>query len=90
MGRTYTVVILHEKDGRYSAIAPALNCASWGDTVPEAIRNVEEAISGYIEVMTEHGMPVPDDTDTFTVEMGDAVDAVIYRVVIQEELASVA
>jgi len=41
---TYTVVLLHEQDGRYSAVVPAIECASWGYTVPEALKHVEEAI----------------------------------------------
>jgi len=82
---TYTVVLLHEQDGRYSAIAPALECASWGHTVPEALRMVEEAIRCHLASLREHGEPIPADTETFTVEMGDATDAVIYKVAVREQ-----
>lgn len=91
MDRTYTVVLLHERDGRYSAIVPALDCASWGHTVPEALRMVEEALRCHLGSLQEHGDPIPPDSDTFTVEMGDATDAVIYRVTVGEpEAATVA
>jgi predicted RNase H-like HicB family nuclease len=77
---TYTVVLLHEKDGRYSAIAPALGVASWGHDVPEALRMVEEAIRLYVECLREHDEPVPPDATTFTIEMGDATEGLICKV----------
>ena len=91
MDRTYTVVLLHEEDGRYSAVVPALECASWGHTIPEALRMVEEAIRCHLASLEEHGDPVPPDVASFTVEMGDATDAVIYKLTVQEqEAASIA
>jgi hypothetical protein len=30
--KAYSVVLLHEQDGRYSAVVPALECATWGHT----------------------------------------------------------
>ena len=77
---TYTVVLLHEQDGRYSAVVPALDCASWGRSVPDALRNVEEALGSHLESLAAHGDTIPDDATSFTVEMGDAVDAVIYKI----------
>jgi predicted RNase H-like HicB family nuclease len=79
---TYTVVLLHEQDGRYSAVVPAIECASCGDTVPEALRHVEEAIRCHLASLKKHGKPAPDDTDVFEVDMGDATDAVIYKVTV--------
>jgi predicted RNase H-like HicB family nuclease len=92
MAYTYRVVLLHERDGRYSAIVPALEVASWGDTVPEALRRVEEALAGHIECMRRHGDLVPADSETFTVDMGDATEAHVYEVTVpaEEEAASVA
>jgi predicted RNase H-like HicB family nuclease len=86
---TYTVVLLHEPDGRYSAVVPALDCASWGHTIPEALRMVAEAIRCHVDSLEAHGDRIPSDTDTFTVEMGEATDAVIYRVAVpgREELS---
>lgn len=76
---TYTVVLLHEQDGRYSAVVPALECASWGPTVPEALKHVEEAIRCHLASLQKHDQPVPPDTDVFEVDMGDATDAVVRR-----------
>jgi len=81
---TYTVVVLHEQDGRYSAIVPALDVASWGRTVPEALRMVEEALRLHLESLQAHGDPIPPDSSSFEVDMGDATDAVIYKLVLGE------
>jgi len=88
MARTYTVVLLHEQDGRYSAIVPALECASWGHTIPEALRMVEEALRCHLASLEKHGDPIPPDSDTFTVDMGDATDALIYKVTVREREAA--
>jgi len=91
MERTYTVVVLHERDGRYSAVAPALECASWGHTVPEALKMVAEAIQLHVESLEAHADDVPEDTSLFMLDMGDALDAVIYRVAVPTaEVAAIA
>ena len=84
MALTYKLVLLHEQDGRYSAIIPAMHVASWGYTVPEALRMVEEALAGYIQCSREHGDPLPADDDAFTIEMGDATEAHVYMVTVPE------
>ena len=49
---TYTVVLLAEADGRYSALVPALpGAVSWGDTVEDALANITEAIAALLEAM---------------------------------------
>ncbi|HPO07066.1 MAG TPA: type II toxin-antitoxin system HicB family antitoxin, partial [bacterium] len=54
--RSYTVVVSREEDGRYSACIPALNdVASFGDTLPEALRMVEEAATLYLETIRDMG-----------------------------------
>ncbi len=84
---TYTVVLLHEQDGRYSAIVPAIECASWGHTIPEALKHVEEAIRCHLGSLVEDGEPIPADSESFEVDMGEATDAVIYKVTVAEEEA---
>lgn len=50
------VVLEPSDEGGYTAIVPALpGCISEGDTRDEALKNIEEAISLYLE-------PVEDDT----------------------------
>jgi predicted RNase H-like HicB family nuclease len=50
------------EDGYWVAECPSLpGCVSQGKTREEAIRNVKEAIEGYIVVLREDGLPVPED-----------------------------
>ena len=56
----YTVVVLKERDGRYSVVAPALDgCATFGETLPEALRMAEEAILAYLDGLEALGRAAP-------------------------------
>ena len=56
----YTVILEKEDDGGYHAFVPALKgCHSQGETLDEAIDNIREAISGYLESLKAHGDAVP-------------------------------
>ncbi|HNQ88275.1 MAG TPA: type II toxin-antitoxin system HicB family antitoxin [Verrucomicrobiota bacterium] len=56
-------VLIHPgEDGYWVAECPSLpGCVSQGTTREEAIRNVKEAIEGYILCLQEDGIPVPED-----------------------------
>ena len=56
-------VLIHPgEDGFWIAECPSLpGCVSQGDTREEAIRNIKEAIEGYIFVLKEDDLPVPED-----------------------------
>lgn len=56
-------VLIHPgEDGYWVAECPSLpGCVSQGTTREEAIRNVKEAIEGYILTLQEDGLPVPED-----------------------------
>jgi predicted RNase H-like HicB family nuclease len=48
----YEIILEKEEDGRISAHVPALpGCHSWGHTHEAAMKNVNEAIQGYLEVL---------------------------------------
>jgi len=54
------VFIEQDEDGRFVATCPALpGCISEGDTREEALANIQDAISGYVESLRKHGEPVP-------------------------------
>ncbi len=58
----YTVVLERESDGGYVVTVPALpGCVSQGDTRPEALVNIREAIELYVEDCRDAGDPVPTD-----------------------------
>jgi antitoxin HicB len=54
------VLIEQDEDSMYVAEVPALpGCISQGKTRDEAIDNIKEAISGYVESLEAHGESVP-------------------------------
>ena len=61
--RTFRVVIDRtEEDDGYIANIPSLNsCFAFGDTIEEAMTNLQEALQAVLEVMQEYGEPIPDD-----------------------------
>jgi predicted RNase H-like HicB family nuclease len=49
---TYSVVIHEDAEGGFWAEVPALpGCYSQGDSVPELMENIREAIAGVLEVV---------------------------------------
>ena len=56
----YRVLIAPDEDGVFVAEVPALpGCISQGSTRTEALENIREAITAYIESLEQHGDPVP-------------------------------
>jgi predicted RNase H-like HicB family nuclease len=48
------------EDGGYTVTVPSLpGCISEGSTREEALAEIEEAISGYVEVARKLGKPIP-------------------------------
>jgi antitoxin HicB len=80
------VVMLRERDGRYSAVVPALpGCATWGETLPEALKMVEEAILAYRDGQEALGKLMPPDVATVNFDLGEATEASVYKVAVAEE-----
>ena len=56
----YRVLVEQDEDGIFVAEVPSLpGCQSQGVTRSEAIKNVREAIAGYLESLEAHGDPIP-------------------------------
>jgi predicted RNase H-like HicB family nuclease len=56
------VLIYPGEDGYWVAECPSLpGCISQGATREEAIANIKQAIEGYVAVLREDGLPVPED-----------------------------
>lgn len=52
----------------YTAYCPTLGVADGGDTIEEALQNVQGAIEAYVESLVEDGIPIPkDNVDQFLV-----------------------
>ncbi len=56
------VVISRGEDGYWVAECPSLpGCISQGSTRDEVIRNIKEAVEGYVAALEEDGLPVPEE-----------------------------
>ena len=56
------VIIYPGEVGYWVAECPSLpGCISQGTSREEAIANIKEAIAGYVEVLKEDGLPVPEE-----------------------------
>ncbi len=56
----FRILIEPDEDGVLVATVPSLpGCVSQGATREEAVRNVREAIEGYLESLRERGEPIP-------------------------------
>ena len=66
----YRVLIEVDEDGAFVAEVPSLpGCISQGKTRTEALKNIREAIAGYLESLAAHGDPVPPSIQEEIVEI---------------------
>ncbi len=69
----YRVLIQPDEDGYFVAEVPALpGCISQGKSRDEALQNVKEAISLYLESLQAHGDAVPPPIQEEIVEIESA------------------
>ena len=56
------VVVYPGEDGYWVAECPSLpGCISQGATREEAVKNIKEAIRGYVAALEDDGLPVPEE-----------------------------
>ena len=56
------VIIYPGEDGFWVAECPSLpGCVSQGETREQAVVNIREAIEGYVLVLSEDNLPVPEE-----------------------------
>ena len=66
----YRVLVEQDEDGYFVAEVPSLpGCVSQGDTREDALKNVREAIAGYLDSLEEHEEPVPPSIHEEIVEV---------------------
>jgi predicted RNase H-like HicB family nuclease len=57
-----TVILYPDEDNYWVVEVPSLpGCISQGETKEEALINIQEAISLYLEVLEERGQTIPQD-----------------------------
>ena len=60
--REYTVVLHPAEEGGYWVEVPALpGCVSQGETEPEALARIREAIESHLEALQEDGQQIPSE-----------------------------
>lgn len=58
----YTVELTPLEEGGFSVTVPALpGCVTWGTTFDHAVGMAKEAIELWLEEMSEHGEPIPEE-----------------------------
>jgi len=56
----YRIIIEQDEDGVHVAECPTLpGCVSQGKTRLEAVRNIKDAINGYLESLKKHNEAIP-------------------------------
>ena len=59
----FNVTIDRDEDGAWVVECPSIpGCVSQGTTREEALKNIQEAIAGCLEVRAERGMPLTVET----------------------------
>lgn len=66
----YRIVIEQDEDGIFVAECPSLpGCISQGKNRNEAVKNIKDAIQGYIESLKRHNEPIPPSIEEEMVEV---------------------
>lgn len=56
----YRVILESAEEGGFTVTVPSLpGCISEGDTKEEALKNIKDAIKGYLKVCKKYGDPIP-------------------------------
>ncbi len=66
----FRVFIHQDEDHVFVAEVPALpGCISQGDSRDDAVRNIQEAIVGYLKSLKQHGEPIPPPIEEAEVDV---------------------
>ena len=67
---TYSVVLTSDESGGFVVSVPMLpGCVSQGETREEALANIREAASAYVESLIAHGEEIPREDDRDVIEL---------------------
>ena len=66
----FRIIIEKDEDGIFVAECPSLpGCISQGKTRAEAVKNMKDAMKGYIESLKKHNEPIPPSIEEEMVEV---------------------
>ena len=67
----YRVLIEQDEDGVFIIECPSLpGCISQGKTREEAVKNIQDAIAGYLESLKKHNEAIPPSIQEEIIEVG--------------------
>ena len=70
MKMKYRIEIEQDEDNMFIVECPLLpGCISQGTTRQEALINIKDAISGYLQSLKKHGEPIPPSIEEEIVEI---------------------
>ena len=66
----YRIMLEQDEDGVFVAECPSLpGCVSQGKNRVEALKNIKDAIKGYLESLKKHNEPIPPSIEEELVEV---------------------
>ena len=66
----YRIMVEQDEDGVFVAQCPTLpGCISQGKTRREALRNIRDAMKGYLQSLRKHREPIPPSIEEEIVEV---------------------
>jgi predicted RNase H-like HicB family nuclease len=66
----FRILIEQDEDGLFIAECPSLpGCVSQGESRPQALENIQDAIKGYLESLKKHGEPIPPPMEEEIIEI---------------------
>ena len=66
----YHIIVEQDEDGAYVAECPTLHgCISQGKTRVEAVKNIKDAMKGYLDSLKKHNEPIPPSIQEEMVEI---------------------
>lgn len=66
----YRIVIEQDEEGIFVAECPSLpGCVTQGKTRNEALKNIKDAMTGYLESLKKHNEPIPPSIQEEVVEV---------------------
>ena len=67
----YRVLIEQDEDGVFIIECPSLpGCISQGKTREEAVKNIQDAMAGYLESLKKHNEAIPPSIQEEIIEVG--------------------